>query len=255
MINTSNSRTPVNAVRLGAAIAVLSITVNAEDLTLLDGQTLDNVTVSRVEPDGVVIITDSTIQKVQFRHLSEETRAQYGYDPKKADQFAHEMEAAAARQAAIARTMQQIRATEAAIGKYKLNLVASIRQMFQNGGIVDAAVEHEVVRTRYFNVSVPDWRRFPARRFPAIGLTPVAQTYTEIGLTTLPQPIFIYGLPRTHVDGDSWVGSVWPVGIYRYTSDTGVIKTVRSYSTDRNHAFPLLQRQAEYRAKEQPQAL
>ncbi|MDQ3621916.1 MAG: hypothetical protein M3463_05415 [Verrucomicrobiota bacterium] len=245
----------MNPLYTGVLLAISSIAVHADELTLLDGKKLTNIAVSRVEPDGIVIITDFSIEKVPFSQLSEEMRLKYGYDAKKAADFQHALSLAEGRRAAVARAMQQARATEAAIGKFKLRMIASIRHMFENGGVVDAAVEQEGVRTRYVNVSVPQWRGNTTRPYTALGLIPVEQTYTGVGLTTLPQPVFIYGLPRTYVDGDSWTGDVWPVGTYRYRSESGGIKTVRSFSADKNHAFHLIQRQAADRHDQQQQAL
>jgi hypothetical protein len=44
----------------------------AEDFKTIDGKEYKNVTVSRVEPDGIVLISKSGISKVYFTELSKE---------------------------------------------------------------------------------------------------------------------------------------------------------------------------------------
>lgn len=52
-----------------------------------------NATVSRVEPDGIVVVHGAGIVKVPFAELSEELRKKYGYDAAKAAGYAAEQSA------------------------------------------------------------------------------------------------------------------------------------------------------------------
>jgi len=72
-----------------AFVSVLvSSLVQADDFKTNDGKEYKNVTVSRVEPDGVVVITDSGILKLYFRELSQAVRDKFHYDEAKAAAFA-----------------------------------------------------------------------------------------------------------------------------------------------------------------------
>ncbi len=51
----------------------------AEDFKTIDGKEYKNVTVSRVEPDGIVLVTRSGIAKVYFVELAKDTQKRFGY--------------------------------------------------------------------------------------------------------------------------------------------------------------------------------
>jgi len=65
----------------------------ADDFKTIDGKEYKNVTVSRVEPDGIVLITKSGISKVYFTELPKEVRARFNYDPEKAAAYSAEQNA------------------------------------------------------------------------------------------------------------------------------------------------------------------
>jgi chromosome segregation ATPase len=68
-----------------AIIAALSASIAlADDFKTIDGKEYKNATVSRVEPDGIVLITKSGISKVYFTELPKEVQERFYYDPKKA---------------------------------------------------------------------------------------------------------------------------------------------------------------------------
>ena len=64
---------------LSSAIAI--------DLTTKDGKTYKDATVSRVEPDGIVIISKTGIIKLYFKELPKELQEKYGYDAAKAEAY------------------------------------------------------------------------------------------------------------------------------------------------------------------------
>src|SRR5438309_8939823 len=63
-----------------------------------DGKEYKNVKVSRVEPDGIVLITKSGISKVYFTELPKDVQERFHYDPEKAA-AAYAAQQAAVRQA------------------------------------------------------------------------------------------------------------------------------------------------------------
>jgi hypothetical protein len=59
----------------------------AEDFKTNNGKEYKNATVTRVEPDGLVIRFSGGIVKVPFTDLSDELRRKYNYDPSAANRF------------------------------------------------------------------------------------------------------------------------------------------------------------------------
>ena len=56
----------------------------ADDFKTNAGKEYKNVTVSRIEPDGIVVKTKSGITKVYFTELPREVQDRFHYDPQKA---------------------------------------------------------------------------------------------------------------------------------------------------------------------------
>jgi hypothetical protein len=68
-----------------AIMAALSTSIAlADDFKTIDGKEYKNVTVKRVEPDGIVLISKSGISKVYFTKLPKEVQQRFNYDPEKA---------------------------------------------------------------------------------------------------------------------------------------------------------------------------
>ena len=63
---------------LAASIAL------ADDFKTIDGKEYKNATVSRVEPDGIVLKSKSGISKVYFTELPKEIQERFHYNPEKA---------------------------------------------------------------------------------------------------------------------------------------------------------------------------
>jgi hypothetical protein len=62
-----------------AIIAMLSVSISlADDIKTVNGKEYKNVTVSRVEPDGIVLKTKSGISKVYFTELPKEVQERFG---------------------------------------------------------------------------------------------------------------------------------------------------------------------------------
>jgi len=68
-----------------AILAALSASLAlADDFKTTNGKEYKNVTVSRVEPDGIVLRTKSGISKVYFVELPKEVQERFHYDAAKA---------------------------------------------------------------------------------------------------------------------------------------------------------------------------
>lgn len=55
----------------------------ADDFKTINGKEYKNATVSRVEPDGIVVKTKSGISKIYFAELPKEVQQRFGHDPEK----------------------------------------------------------------------------------------------------------------------------------------------------------------------------
>lgn len=68
-----------------AILASLSASrVLGDDFTTLTGKEYKNARVSRIEPDGVVLVCKSGVVKVYFAELPKEIQERFGYDPNRA---------------------------------------------------------------------------------------------------------------------------------------------------------------------------
>ena len=69
---------------------LLAFAASADDFRTIDGKEYKNVTVSRVEPDGIVLVTRSGISKVYFTELPKEVQERFHYDATKAAAYSTE---------------------------------------------------------------------------------------------------------------------------------------------------------------------
>jgi hypothetical protein len=74
-----------------AILAALSASLAvAEDLKTLNGKEYKNATISRVEPDGLVLRTKSGISKVYFTELPQDVQERFHYNAHHAAQFTNQ---------------------------------------------------------------------------------------------------------------------------------------------------------------------
>jgi len=65
----------------------------SEDFKTLNGKEYKDATISRVEPDGIVLTNKSGVSKVYFTDLPKEIQVRFGYDPQKATAYSGEQAA------------------------------------------------------------------------------------------------------------------------------------------------------------------
>jgi len=65
----------------------------ADDFKTLAGKEYKNVTVSRVEPDGIVLAGKTGVSKVYFAELPKGVQERFGYDPQKAGAYSAQQSA------------------------------------------------------------------------------------------------------------------------------------------------------------------
>src|SRR5437867_6435214 len=68
----------------------------ADDFKAINGKEYKNVTVSRVEPDGIVLVSSSGISKVYFTELPKEVQERFHYDAGQAAAYSAEQAASQA---------------------------------------------------------------------------------------------------------------------------------------------------------------
>lgn len=76
---------------MGSAV-VLASHSSADDIKTVNGHEYKGATVTRVEPDGVVVMYSEGIVKIPFSDLSEEWQKRYGYEADKARAYAAQVE-------------------------------------------------------------------------------------------------------------------------------------------------------------------
>src|SRR5262249_12907455 len=83
-----------NIMKILAFLIVCFVSVAlADDFKAIDGKEYKNVTASRVEPDGIVLISKSGISKVYFTELPKEVQDRFHYDAAKAATYSAEQTA------------------------------------------------------------------------------------------------------------------------------------------------------------------
>src|SRR6266498_1593202 len=65
----------------------LGLVAFADDFKTITGKEYKNATVSRVEPDGIVLTSKAGISKVYFAELPKDVQERFGYDPQKAGDY------------------------------------------------------------------------------------------------------------------------------------------------------------------------
>jgi hypothetical protein len=181
----------------------LLMAAGAEDLTTTEGRVYKNVTVRKVEPDGLSISHESGLAKIPFTKLPEEVQKKHGYDPAKGKAYAEEegkKQAAAEEQLAkdVRRALQdqkkkelqrEVAELEKEFAKQGRQTTVRIRQVTEDGFLGDVLLDGK-----------------------------------EMDF------IMVLGSPRLLVDGDIWRGKLWLAGTYRYGTAVGGSKTVRCHA-------------------------
>jgi hypothetical protein len=65
----------------------------SDDFKTVAGREYKNATVSRVEPDGIVLTNNAGISKVYFTELPKEVQERFGYDPQRAADYSAQQSA------------------------------------------------------------------------------------------------------------------------------------------------------------------
>jgi hypothetical protein len=100
--------------RLLILIACSASIALADDFKTIDGKEYKNVTVSRAEPDGIVVTGKAGISKIYFAELPQEIQKKFGYKPQAAADYQKQAYEAGAARAQQISQQQQTQAEERA---------------------------------------------------------------------------------------------------------------------------------------------
>jgi hypothetical protein len=123
-IRRVNSRNTIIAI-----IATLSASLAfAEDFKTINGKEYKNVTVSRVEPDGIVVKTKSGIWKVYFSELPKDVSEKW-LPPEQKERIAAEEKRIAAEKAAEEKRIQEQKVAERKRAEKEKNAEADLKRL------------------------------------------------------------------------------------------------------------------------------
>ena len=83
----------VNTKVLTFLILLFTAAALSDDFRTLNGKEFKDATITRVEPDGIVVKTKSGMSKVYFAELPKEVQERFHYDPQKASAYSAEQAA------------------------------------------------------------------------------------------------------------------------------------------------------------------
>lgn len=226
-----NMKTKAIGCVLSACMAIAAL---ADDVELSNGQKLTGVSVSRAEPDGLVLVTDDGIQKVPFEQLAKSVRERYGYSEKAAADFSAAVHAAAiergtqAREYAVARQAEAARAAAAtpAPKPEELGKLARVRGVVAQvvpGGLIVCAEEPRAITNYAGSIG----------RGENVGF---AQDTAAAGRPTAVYGVFLiagHAKQGALVDGDAVDVDAREAGVFKFTGSDGALHTVKRYRVSR----------------------
>jgi hypothetical protein len=196
--------------------------------TLLDYK---NVTVTKVEPDGIRIMHESGAAKIPIEKIPEDIRKQLGMNEDAAK--AHrEVVRAQEQKAAVQDQKQQLLATKRLIFKGSVFQVADGGLLLRNVSYTDGTirkVEKKIpykVQTGGPNAMYPNAKTTYETRYKTEWVE--VQDVRSFGENI----IFVECDTSGYVDRSVFSGTVYPNGTYAYTSLIGARNTIPAYTTD-----------------------
>lgn len=200
------------AVILTTVLAALQFVV-ADDFKTIQGKEYKDATVSRVEPDGIVLKTKSGIAKVYFVELPRDVQERFHYDAAAAKASA---EASAREQQAITEKNRKFREQVAQLHGSLLHLKGKVLQVLKNGVLVTDA------HFRLWEFT-PDGEPDPKRT-------------AEKDYVPLDDLVYLEADPNEFVDGDS-VDETFAClyGSFSYITSTGIEKKIRALTVNLDH--------------------
>jgi hypothetical protein len=119
----------------------------ADDFKTIDGKEYKNVTVSRVEPDGIVVMSKNGISKIYFAELPQELQTKYGYDPGSAADFQRQKYEAGQQRA---KEIAEIQGKNAAVRAKQFSAAQDDRQLREANREADKLLIYALIKPHSF---------------------------------------------------------------------------------------------------------
>ncbi|MCG2658625.1 MAG: hypothetical protein L6437_00055 [Kiritimatiellae bacterium] len=205
-----------------------------DDITTLDGTVYKAAKVTRTTPSTLTIMHKAGVVTVPFSNLPNDIREKYGYDPSKAEAYARQK----VEGALLARIKVDMK-------KISHTVAAELSQVLENGSLAYVTEYQTVISTNIITESSSGGYKthtdLTGRRYVirsgSHGSHVRAEVQKNIRQSKWDEPVFIQGVSRGYVDGDTWTGRIYPIGTYSYTTTIGAPKKIRRYTTDSTEAF------------------
>lgn len=218
-------KTPIPTLLLFTLLAPL----NAEEDKMKFDKLLDytNVTVTKVEPDGIRIMHESGAAKIPYESIPEEIRVKLGMKQEAAEAHRQKVQVQQ-QQIAEATKKQQV------LDRAHLIFVGSIFQVTEGGLLL---------RDVSYTDGTKEEKKVPYQVHSGgpTGLHPDARATSEtyyksewvLKVRSMSSwPIFVACDTSGYVDGDQFSGNVYANGTFAYTNTQGARKTIPAYTTD-----------------------
>ncbi|MCS6772374.1 MAG: hypothetical protein NZ740_10205 [Kiritimatiellae bacterium] len=211
-----------------AVAAMLGVTsALSDDITTLDGKKYSDVTVMRVEADGILVKHAAGIGKLCFPELPQEIRDRYGYDSEKHRRYYYAQQ----QQAAKARLYRLLDSAaievEARLSRVLDDGALAYITVYKTYTFTNVVTKTHSGRSTTYNPLSDTLQTMPSG---SQGSVVRAEVKTFTIKEKRHNPVFIVGLPSGYVDGDIWTGRLYPIGTYIYTSIYSDPKKIRKYA-------------------------
>jgi hypothetical protein len=202
-----------------AIAALLPALAAGEEIKLANGQIVKGE-ISRVEPDGLVVLTDAGVEKISFFSLPEETQKRYGFDLSKADQ--HRAAQKAARQQMLEQQTAALRERAGRLGEMERNQPTA-EETARRVKIEASAFVAQAHILRGTSKGVHVTLTTQTGRAASTMLDRDSRTLVNLGEG------FIHEMPGA--DGETWTGRLYPTDYYLYITPLGTERMIRGYAT------------------------
>lgn len=199
------------------------------EIKTANGKVYKKVIVRKVEPDGISIMHETGAAKLLYDDLSDELQEAFGYDPEAAEEYqrtaqAHSRAAEAEKNSAQAEGEYK-RAMDAAKNAAKEGKIHAWLKVQQNPGSGLCLCRWGFV----VKEAVIDRR----------GLSPKVSGHRPTTGKEQDELIAVHGLGQK-ADGSKWSGTLYPCGVFTYTSVGGGARTVERYATTLDLAMEIM---------------
>ena len=190
------------------ALFLIATVALADDFKTIDGKEFKNVKVSRVEPDGIVVITSVGISKIYFVELPKEVQERFHYNAAKAAPYSAEQ---AGRLSAMPQPAQPQESSQESTREGDKILWVEISQVLPNGVLAYGQVTHKAFFGRQTGGNPPSGRYYDVP--------------SDSG-----KAIFIQGFTGSDVaEGERFQVQAYADGTYTYQDTSGASRTLEKW--------------------------